>query len=68
MLTLELYRQRQREAELELQQAQAAHAQRELTAAIDGVIDAVVVAEGDTVEAFEVIARLVEDVASRGAV
>jgi len=59
LLTLELYKQRQREAQLELRQAEALHAQRELTAAIDGVVDVVVVADGDTVEAFEVIARLV---------
>jgi len=58
-LTLELLRQRKREAELELAQAEALHAQRELTAAIDGVVDLVLVAEGDTVEAFDPIARLV---------
>ncbi len=60
LLAVELHKQRQREAELELQQAQAVHAQRELTAAIDGVIDVVIIAEGDTVEAFQPIARLVD--------
>lgn len=59
-LTIELLKQRQREAQLELQQAEALHAQRELTAAIDGVIDLVLVSNGDTVEAFDPIARLVD--------
>ena len=59
LLTLELVKQRKREAELELQQAEALHSQRVLTAAIDGVIDVVLVSTGDTVEAFEPIARLV---------
>jgi len=58
-LTLELERQHKHEAELELQQAEALHAQRELTAAIDGVVDVVLVSNGDTVQAFDAIARLV---------
>ena len=58
-LAIELLKQRQREAQLELKQARALHAQRELTAAIDGVIDIVLVSTGDTVQAFDPIARLV---------
>ena len=58
-LATELRKQRKREAELELQQAEALHAQRELIAAIDGVIDIVLVSTGDTVQAFDPIARLV---------